>query len=198
MDFTLQAIPLPLRFRLEKPMTDDELLRFCAVNEALRIERDPTGEIIVMTPAGNKTGRRNSYLIQSLANWTDADGRGVSFDSNTGFTLPNGSMRSPDAAWIESSRVEALSEDEKDRFSHICPDFIIELRSPTDRLPDLQAKMEEWIANGAQLAWLLDPQTQSATIYRPNQPPETLTHPESIEGEGPIAGFHLPLTRIWT
>ena len=197
MEFNLQSVTLPLRFRPEKPMTDDELLRFCAINESLRVERDSTGEIHVMTPAGIKTSRRNSYLIHMLATWSEQDGRGYYFDSNGGFTLPDSSMRSPDAAWIEASRLNALSDSDQDRFAHICPDFIIELRSPTDRLPDLQAKMDEWIANGALLAWLLDPQTQSVTIYRPGREPQLLDRPESIEGEHPVAGFHLPLTRIW-
>ena len=106
------------------------------------------GEILVMTPAGNHKSLRNAYLIQVLGTWSDADGRGYAFDSNTGFTLPDGSMLSPDAAWIQASRWDALSDRDKDRFSPICPDFIVELRSPSDRLPELEAKMEQWIANG--------------------------------------------------
>src|SRR5271156_7109864 len=157
MNFALAGMPLPLRFRPDKPMTDEELMRFCAANDLLRVERDANGEILVMTPAGNNTGRKNAYLIQVLGTWSDADGRGYAFDSNTGFTLPDGSMRSPDAAWVEAYRWDALSEADKNRFSPICPDFIIELRSPSDNLPDLEAKMDLWIANGAQMAWLIDP-----------------------------------------
>ena len=146
MNFALAEMPLPLRFRPETPMSDEELVRFCAANDFLRVERDANGEILVMTPAGNNTGRKNAYLIQVLGAWSDADGRGYAFDSNTGFTLPDGSMRSPDAAWIQAVRWDALSALDKERFSPICPDFIVELRSPSDNLAELQAKMEQWIA----------------------------------------------------
>jgi Uma2 family endonuclease len=197
MNFALADMPLPLRFRPDKPMTDDELMRFCAANDLLRVERDANGEILVMTPAGNNTGRKNAYLIQVLGTWSDADGRGYAFDSNTGFTLPDGSMRSPDAAWVEAYRWDALSEADKNRFSPICPDFILELRSPSDSLPDLEAKMDLWIANGAQMAWLIDPDREVVAIYRPDDQPEVLHHPTSVQGTGVIAGFELVMARIW-
>jgi len=130
-----------------------------------------------MTPAGNNTGRKNAYLIQVLGIWADADGRGYFFDSNTGFTLPDGSMRSPDAAWIQAARLDALSADEKDRFSPILPDFIIELRSASDNLAELEAKMEQWIANGAKVAWLIDPERQVVAVYRPGDQPDYITIP---------------------
>jgi Uma2 family endonuclease len=197
MNFALAEMPLPFRFRPETPMSDDELMRFCAANDFLRVERDANGEILVMTPAGNSTGRRNAYLIQVLGTWSDRDGRGYAFDSSTGFTLPDGSMRSPDAAWIQAIRWDAISKDDKDRFSPICPDFIIELRSPSDNLADLEAKMERWIANGAQVAWLIDPERQVVTVYRPGDQPEMYYHPTSVQGDGPIAGFELVMARIW-
>jgi Uma2 family endonuclease len=197
MNFALAEMPLPLRFRPETPMSDDELIRFCAANDFLRVERDANGEILVMTPAGNNTGRKNAYLIQVLGTWADADGRGYAFDSNTGFTLPDGSMRSPDAAWVLASRWDALSASDKDRFSPICPDFIIELRSPSDSLAELEAKMEQWIANGAKLAWLIDPERQVVAVYRPNDQPEVHHHPTSVQGKGVVAGFELVMTRIW-
>jgi Uma2 family endonuclease len=198
MNFALAEMPLPLRFRPETPMSDDELMRFCAANDALRVERDANGEILVMTPAGNTTGRKNAYLIQVLGNWSDADGRGYAFDSNTGFTLPDGSMRSPDAAWIRADRWDALNENDKDSFSHICPDFIIELRSPSDNLAELEAKMEQWTANGAQVAWLIDPERQVVAIYRPGDQPEVFQHPASVQGNGIVAGFELVMARIWS
>ncbi len=173
MNFSLADISLPLRFRPDVPMTDDELLRFCAANEGLRVERDANGEILVMTPAGNNTGRRNSAIIRALDIWAEQDGRGYAFDSNTGFTLPDGSMRSPDAAWVQASRWDVLTAEDKDRFSPICPDFIFELRSsPSDNLLDLQAKMLQWIGNGTQLAWLIDPGEQTVSIYRPSESPD--------------------------
>ncbi len=197
MNFALAEMPLPLRFRPETPMSDEELVRFCAANDFLRVERDANGEILVMTPAGNNTGRKNAYLIQVLGAWSDADGRGYAFDSNTGFTLPDGSMRSPDAAWIQAVRWDALSALDKERFSPICPDFIVELRSPSDNLAELQAKMEQWIANGAQAAWLIDPERQVVAVYRPGDEPEIHHHPTSVQGHGVIAGFELVMTRIW-
>jgi Uma2 family endonuclease len=197
MNFALAEMPLPLRFRPQTPMSDDELMRFCAANDVLRVERDANGEILVMTPAGNNTGRKNAYLIQMLGIWSDADGRGYAFDSNTGFTLLDGSMRSPDAAWIEAIRWDALSDADKDRFSPICPDFIIELRSPSDNLIELETKMELWIANGAKLAWLIDPERQMVAVYRPNDQPEVHHRPASVQGTGPVAGFELLLRRIW-
>src|ERR1700722_12234233 len=112
MNFALAEMPLPLRFRPEKPMTDEELMRFCAANDLLRVERDANGEILVMTPAGNRTGRKNTAIISALDKWAEADGRGYAFDSNTGFTLPDGSMRSPDAAWVQAARWDALSEED--------------------------------------------------------------------------------------
>ena len=197
MNLALAEIDLPLRIRLERPMTDEELLRFCAVNDSVRIERAPDGELIVMTPAGNRTGRKNTAIIRALDTWAEEDGRGYAFDSSTGFTLPDGSMRSPDAAWIQAARWDALSEEDKDRFSPICPDFIIEIRSKSDSLSVLEAKMEQWIGNGAQVAWLVDPIRRAVAIYRPGQEPEVLVQPTSVQGTGLVAGFELVMDRIW-
>jgi Uma2 family endonuclease len=178
-------------------MTDDELLRFCAANGDLRVEREANGEILVMTPAGSKTGKKNTDVIIDLGMWNRENDRGVVFESNTGFTLPDGSMLSPDAAWVERRRWEALSDRDQERFAPICPDFVIELRSPSDSLPELKDKMERWIANGAQLAWLIDPIEQEVTIYRQGESPEVHHHPTSVQGSGVMAGFELVMARIW-
>ncbi len=178
-------------------MTDDELMRFCAANDALRVERDANGEILVMTPAGSRTSKMNLRIGRLLDEWAEADGRGVAFDSNGGFTLPDGSMRAADAAWIALPRWNALSDTDQSRFAPICPDFVIELRSPSDSLPELQQKMEQWIINGAQLAWLIDPIEQEVSVYRPGHNPEVHRHPTSIQGEGVMAGFELVMARIW-
>ena len=138
-------------------MTDEELMRFCEENEIARVERDVDGEILVMSAASSRTGRKNAYVSQMLANWADQHG-GYSFDSSTGFTLPDGSMRMPDASWVQAEIWDALSEEDKDRFSPICPTFVIEIRSKTDRLKTLESKMGMWLANGAQVAWLIDPE----------------------------------------
>jgi Uma2 family endonuclease len=198
MNFALSEIELPVRLRFERPMTDDELMRFCAENELVRVERERNGEILVMTPAGFGTGKMNSRIVRLLDEWAESDGRGVVTDSNAGYTLPDGSMRAPDAAWVANWRWQALSKEDQRRFAPICPDFVIELRSPSDRLPDLHAKMAQWITNGAQVGWLIDPEEKSVTIYRPGDQPEHLTHPTSVQGTGPIAGFELVLSKVWT
>jgi Uma2 family endonuclease len=195
MQFTLSE--LPLRFRPETPMSDEELMRFSTANETLRVEREPNGEILVMTPAGIKTSRMNSRLTRLLDEWAEQDDRGIVADSNGGFTLPDSSVRAADAAWLLKSRWNALSEADQARFSPLCPDFVIELRSPSDNLSELQAKMQQWIANGAQLAWLIDPIEQAVSIYRPGEPPEVHHHPTSVQGDGVMAGFELVMARIW-
>lgn len=197
MNFALREMPLPLRFRPETPMSDEELMRFCAANDAVRVERDSNGELIVMTPAGGNTGKMNTDVILELGIWNRQDRRGIVFESNTGFTLPDGSMLSPDAAWVERRRWEALSEHERKRFVPLCPDFVIELRSPSDSLSDLQKKMEQWIANGAQLAWLIDPVERAVTVYRPGDSPEVHHEPSSVQGSGVMAGFELVMERVW-
>jgi Uma2 family endonuclease len=197
MSFALAQIDPPLRLRRATPMSDGEFMRFCAANEPLRFEREPNGEILVMTPAGNRTGRINAYIVQVLGNWSDVDGRGYYFDSSTGFTLPDGSVRSPDASWVQAWRWDALSEEDKDRYSPLCPDFVIELRSPGDKLSGLHAKMDQWIANGIQVGWLIDPKDYSVTIYRAGGQPEHIIHPVSVRGTGPVAGFELAMSRIW-
>jgi Uma2 family endonuclease len=151
----------------------------------------------VMTPAGSKTSIMNSRITRLLDEWAEADGRGIAFDSNGGFSLPDGSMRAADAAWVTRSRWDALTDAEQSRYAPLCPDFIIELRSPSDRLPELEKKMEQWIANGVQLGWLIDPENKTVTIYRSGEQPEFLAHPTSIQGSGIVAGFELVMARIW-
>jgi Uma2 family endonuclease len=197
MNFALAEMPLPIRFRPETPMSDEELMRFCAANDFLRVERDANGEILVMTPAGSKTSRMNSRITRLLDEWAETDGRGITFDSNGGFNLPDGSMRAADAAWVALPRWKALSDADQSRYAPLCPDFVIELRSPSDNLPELKAKMQQWIANGAQLAWLIDPIEQEVSVYRPGESPEVHHHPTSVQGNGVMAGFELVMARIW-
>jgi Uma2 family endonuclease len=197
MNFALAEMPLPLRFRPETPMSDDDLMRFCAANDFLRVERDANGEILVMTPAGSKTSRMNSRITRLLDEWAEADGRGIAFDSNGGFSLPDGSMRAADAAWVTRNRWDALTDAEQSRYAPLCPDFIIELRSPNDGLAELKQKMEQWVANGVQLGWLIDPENKTVCIYRPGEQPEILAHPTSVQGSGVVAGFELVMDRIW-
>ncbi len=198
MNLALNEIELPVRLRFERAMTDDELLHFCAVNDALRVERDSNGEILVMTPAGSNTSRMNNRIGRLLDEWTEADGRGVSFDSSGGFTLGDGSMRNPDAAWALLERWQALSEEQRSVFAPLCPDFVLELRSPTDRLRATQQRMEQWIATGVSLAWLVDPLLKQVTIYRPGEEPEVHEDPSSVQGDGLMRGFELVMARVWS
>ena len=197
MNPVLTGVRLPFRFRPETPMSDEDLIQFCAANDIARIEREVDGEILVMSPAGNRTGRRNAAIVGALVAWAEQDGRGYVFDSSTGFTLPDGSLRSPDAAWIEAARWDALSEADKNRFSPLCPDFIIELRSPSDNLAGLELKMKQWIANGVRLAWLVDPERQVVAVYRSGERPERHLHPASVQADGALSGFELAMAKIW-
>ena len=195
-----QTVTLPYRLVLDfraVSMTDDQLLQFCADNGDLRIELSAAKELIIMPPAGATTSGRNSELAVDLGIWSRQDGTGKTFDSSGGFTLPNGAMRSPDAAWIPLSRWEMLSESEQRRFPPICPDFVIELRSPSDSLRDVQAKMVEYLENGTRLGWLVDPQLRRVHVYRPGQQVEVLDGPDSVSGEAVLPGFVLDLARIW-
>ena len=178
-------------------MSDEDLMRFCAANDFLRVERDANGEILVMTPAGNRTGRMNALIIAVLTTWAESDGRGYAFDSNTGFSLPDGSMRSPDAAWVKKTRWDALNAQDQDRFSHICPEFIVELRSPSDNLGELQNKMEQWVSNGVEIGWLVDPIERTVYVYRPGDSPDVHHEPTSVQGSGIMSGFELVMDRVW-
>ncbi|MBC7930765.1 MAG: Uma2 family endonuclease [Rubrivivax sp.] len=178
-------------------LTDDQFYELCRANGDLRFERTAEGEILIMPPTGTRTGNRNSRLTQRLANWTDGDGTGIAFDSSTAFKLPNGAVRSPDASWIRRERYDALTPEEQEKFSPICPDFVVELRSRTDGLAELQAKMEEYILGGAQLGWLIDPQEKRIYVYRPQAQVETLENPDSVAGDPVLKGFVLDLQEIW-
>lgn len=176
-------------------LTDEQFYQLCQVNSDVRFERTAKGELIVMPPTGWGTGNRNGRLTQRLFNWADADGSGVAFDSSTGFKLPNGADRSPDAAWVRQERLDATSPD-PDKFLPLAPDFVVELRSATDDLKLLQAKMREYRDNGVRLGWLIDPQNQRVEIYRPGQEVEVLQSPASLLGEDVLSDFVLDLTQI--
>ena len=188
--------PLTLDFSAIE-MTDDQLVRFCADNRELRIELTAKKELIIMPPANLTTSWENGEIFLQLGLWSKQDGRGRSFDSSAGYTLPNGAMRSPDASWVARERWESLDAADRRRFSHIAPDFVAELRSPSDRLATLQAKMAEYIENGVRLGWLIDPRQRRVYVYRPGQPAEILENPETVSGESVLPGFTLNLRDIW-
>ena len=197
MSFALTEVELPIRIQRESPMTDDEFMSFCAANEPLRFERDANGEIIVMSPTGTEGSGFETDITIELGIWARSDGRGKAFGPTAGFRLPDTSVRAADAAWLSWRRWNALSGDEQKRFAPICPEFVIEVRSETDRLPLLQEKMGIWIANGAELGWLIDPSRKVVEIYRAGQEPEYLVEPSSVQGDGPVAGFELAMARVW-
>jgi len=192
---TLDRVVLHLRPALD--MTDEQFFLFCQQNGDLRIERTAQGDLIVMPPAGWATGYRNAEITMQFSAWAKQDGTGIATDSSTGFKLPNGAERSPDAAWVRRVRLAALTREDKEKFLPLCPDFVLELRSPTDKLAIVQAKMAEYIANGAQLGWLLDPQERRVHVYRPGVEVEVLENPESVSGDPLLPGFTLDLREIW-
>ncbi|MGA2890235.1 MAG: Uma2 family endonuclease [Terracidiphilus sp.] len=198
MQVALQNVALPARLRPPVPLSDDELMAFSKANKPCKVERLASGEILVMTPSGYKNNPREAYVVHELFAWAEADGRGQVFSSNAGFNLPDGSTLSPDAGWVEASRVAALSEHEQERFLPFAPDFLIEILSPSDSLSELDAKMEQWIANGVRMAWRIDPFGGTVAIYAAGAAPVVLDRPELIEGSGPVEGFQFKMARVWS
>ena len=178
-------------------MSDAQFYEFCRTNRDLRIERTATGEVIVMPPAFSDTGNRNAKLLYQVMAWAEQDGTGETFDSSAGFTLPDGSTKSPDVSWIRLERWNQLSTEEKASFAPICPDFVIELRSASDSLKRLQEKMTEYIENGVRLGVLIDRKNQTVYLYRPNQSPQILENPEVVNCEPELQGLVLKMARIW-
>jgi Uma2 family endonuclease len=177
-------------------LTDDQYFRLCSDNRDLRIEMTAQKELIIMSPTNMETGRKNAKITMRLGIWAEQDGTGECFDSSSEFTLPNGAKRSPDACWIPKSRWDRFTKDEKETFTEICPDFVLELRSPSDHLADLRQKMEEYIANGSQLGWLLDPIEKRAIIYRPGHTPEHIENPGVLSGDPVLPGFKFEFKEI--
>src|SRR5215471_15906053 len=190
------AVPIKLAPLVE--LDDEQLYEFCQLNRDLRIERDSHGVLVLMAPAGGGSSARNLELCRQLANWAAQDGSGIAFDSSAGFILPNGALRSPDAAWVRRARWDALAPAERERFVPLCPDFVIELRSPSDRLPPLQRRLREFMRNGAELGWLIDPGRRSVHIYRPAEPVQTELSPERLSAAPVLPGFVLDLSHILT
>lgn len=191
------TLPIVLRLSPVIEMTEDEFLAFCEINHETRIERTAEGELEIMPPAGMYTGSKELDIAAQLRYWARRDGSGIAFGPSAGFTLPNGAVRSPDAAWIPRSRLAELTTEDKRRFGHICPDFVVELRSRSDRLSALRAKMDEYIENGARLGWLIDPLDRRVYVYRPNSEVEILEKPESVSADPELNGFTLSLDEVW-
>lgn len=196
MPLTIEDTWLPAKLTAP-PMTDEEFAAFCAEHPDLNFETNAAGELIVMPPTFTETGFRNSEIGFQLGAWARRDGRGRAGESSTGYVLPNGARRSPDASWVSKQRIRQLDEYSRKRFYRLGPDFVIELRSDSDRLPVLRDKMREWIDNGAQLGWLIDPERRAVEIFRADREPEVREDITSVEGEGPVAGFVLDLVPVW-
>ena len=194
-DRTMNALTVNFKSVIE--MTDEQFFELCQNNRDLRFERNANGELIIMPPTGGETGNKNARITQQVMNWTDADGTGIAFDSSTGFKLPNGADRSPDASWIKLERWNALTDEEKQKFPPICPDFVIELLSPSDSLKTTQEKMKEYIDNGVGLGLLINRKSRQVEIYRPGKEVEVLDSPATVSGEDVLKGFVLNLGIIW-
>jgi Uma2 family endonuclease len=178
-------------------LTDDQFFELCQINSDLRLERNAKGDIIVMPPTGGETSNRNQEVTRQLGNWAKRDGTGAAFDSSAGFKLPNGADRSPDAAWTSHQRLAQLTPEQKKKFIPLCPDFVIELLSPTDSLAATQAKMVEYIDNGARLGWLINADARRVYVYRPQSPMAELKDVTRVSGDPELPGFTLDLEDIW-
>jgi Uma2 family endonuclease len=182
-------------------LSDDDFIELCADNPELNFETTAQKELIVMTPPGGKTGRRNVVLTTDLEMWSRQNRKGITFSQNTIFRLPNGARRGPDASWLSNKRWDALTDEQQEKLPPLCPDFVAELMSPSDKRPYrfrmLQAKMHEYIANGAQLGWLIDPYKKRVHVYRPGEPVQTLEEPRTISGDPVLPGFVFNTSQLW-
>ncbi|RCJ39928.1 hypothetical protein A6769_05055 [Nostoc punctiforme NIES-2108] len=194
MNATTVALPSILKLKID--LTDDQFFQMCQKNRDYRFERTASGEILIMPPTGSDTGNRNFDMVVELGIWNKQTKLGKGFDSSTGFTLPNGAERSPDVSWVKIERWNALTPEQQEKFAPICPDFVVELRSRTDSLKELQEKMQEYIENGTQLGWLIDRKNKRVEIYRPGKDVEILDNPASLSGENVLPGFVLDLQQI--
>ncbi|WP_413163859.1 Uma2 family endonuclease [Capilliphycus salinus ALCB114379] len=194
MDTETLSLPSPLALTVD--LTDEQFFQLCQNNRDYQFERTVNGELIIMSPTGGDTGNRNIELAYQLQAWSRQNKLGKAFDSSTGFKLPNGAERSPDASWITIERWNTLTPEQREKFIPLCPDFVVELRSPSDSLKKLQEKMQEYLENGAKLGWLIDKKQQQVEIYRPEQPVEILTSPKTLSGEDVLPEFILDLKYI--
>ncbi|NET17414.1 MAG: Uma2 family endonuclease [Okeania sp. SIO1H6] len=193
----IPTIYLPPVLELKLDLTEEQFWQLCRENDDLRFEKTANGELIIMSPTGSSTGKVNADLIYQLMVWNRQNNLGEVFDSNSGFRLSNGAKRAPDASWIKQERWDALTTEEQDKFAPICPDFVVELMSPSDVLEKTREKMQEYIENGAQLGWLINRKKRQVEIYRQGQEVEILENPQTVSGENILSGFILDLATIW-
>lgn len=188
---------LLIKYKLFESMGEDEFYQLCTQNRDLQFERNSDGNILVMSPTSSYSGKFNNEISFQLTQWNKKSNGGLCFDSSTGFTLPNGAVRSPDASFISNDRWNALAPEEQKGFARICPDFIIELMSESDTIQMITVKIEEYLANGCQLAWIIDPVKQSVHIFRKDGSKETVNgFHQSVPGENVLPGFELDLREL--
>jgi Uma2 family endonuclease len=178
-------------------LTDEQFYHLCRVNPDVKFERNAQREIIIMSPTGGETGKRNAKLTTRFCVWNEQTNLGEVFDSSTCFRLPNGADRSPDVSWIQKERWERLTSEQKEKFPPIAPDFVLELMSPTDSLKETQDKMKEYMDNQVRLGWLMNRKSRRVEIYRQGKPVEVLSNPSQLLGEDVLPGFVLDLQMIW-
>ncbi|MCD2452496.1 Uma2 family endonuclease [Methylicorpusculum oleiharenae] len=189
--------PVVLHWPPSMRLVNDQFFEFCQANKELRIERNAHGDCEIMAPTGGVTGWRNSGLTAQLYNWAESEGSGVVFDSSCGFVLPNGAIRSPDVSWVKKSRLATLTPEQKQGFLPLCPDFVIELRSPSDNLKTLQDKMQEFMENGASLGWLIDTEARQVLVFKPQKRIFRLEKPEFLSADEVLKGLELAMKKIW-
>ncbi len=194
---TPTTLPLPTPLILDLDLTNEQFFQLCQNHQDLKFERTAAGELVIMSPTGGNTGKRNVKLTTQLDLWNTRTQLGEVFDSSTGFSLPNGADRSPDAAWVRRDRWQALTPEQQDQFVPLCPDFVVELMSPSDSLERTRQKMAEYLDNGAQLGWLINRKQRQIEIYRPGQAAEILAAPTTLSGSEVLPGFVLDLSLIW-
>ena len=196
--FPEQALPVKLEFDPELRMSDDDYYNLCMANPDVCIERTAKGEIIIVPPCGAESDYRGADVISQLKVWARHDRRGKAFGSSVAFILPTTAVLSPDAAWVSNDRLSRLTKDQLRKFPPVCPEFVVEVMSPSDRLKSAQEKMREWMRAGVELAWLIEADAQTIYIYRAGQTePDQRTGISKLSGDGPVAGFELDLTEIW-
>ena len=195
MEIALENVIIPINGFFSDTMTDKEFFAFCQQNDILKVERDENKQIIIMAPTNISTGNQNVSLLTELANWNNKQNSGACFDSSTGFTLPDGSVRSPDASWMSKEKWNNIPKKDKQTFAHACPDFVIELKSSSDNLKYLTSKMHKWVENGCSLAWLINPDKKTVFIFRKNGTIDKITGFNNVlSGEDILPGFKLDLS----
>jgi Uma2 family endonuclease len=193
-----EVAPTRLVLNVEKVgLTEEQFFQLCSDNRDLRMELTAQKELIIMAPNGLNSSARENVLCYHLTDWARRDGNGIVYGPSAGYKLPNGAIRGPDASWVRKSRLAAFTDKELEKFGHLCPDFAAEVMSPSDTLAELQDKMAEYIANGAQLGWLIDPYEARVYIYRPGQAVECLENPTTISGDPVLSGFVFNVAEIW-